>query len=376
MCCEKEGPFEVTVVDPDSQPVAGAWIEGGMDWEFFSVQTDSEGVAILPDYARGEGAVIFKNNFFSLIVSSLTSTTYVLTHTLQELELIGEAKGRAIRFEPGIIITLGYTGDYHVYSYNDQGVNQIASAQLPSSVKTHRLFGDTLWFSTHDDGIYVYSLQDPYQPQQLFHLAITGYLGPFARKDTIVVVIDPWAPSPVRIFSFTYDGQFQELTTIGNFYVEEMTFIDHYLILVGDNTCLPTVFDLADPTQPILVYSGLEWEYQSGFLFNNYLIMIPNYASAAGLVYYTLKDLSDPTNPPIVGSCIADAWLTTVIDSNNAVGNYVFHERSFSILTGDVSTQFTTAVIVSESRFYYAGLGGARPPYYIIDDQLWKLKSR
>ena len=380
--CSKETPteieppekqFKVKVFSSEGQPIAGATIEGGIDWEFFQVQTDNKGIAILPGYARGKRVVIYKNNFFPQIVQSLSPTQYTLMLTPQQLKLIGDVAGKAILFDSGTLLTIEYGGDYHVYSYSDKDITEAASAQLPKTVKKIIFYGDTLWFSTHEDGIYVYSLQNPLQPQQLFHLNISGYLGPFAVKDTIVAVGNPWEPGPLRIFSYAPDGQYQELSTIENYFVREMSFLSNYLILIGNNESLPTVFNLQDPTNPQLVYNGLEWEYQSGFLFGDYLILVPRNGHAIGTVSYKLLDLSNPANPTSIGSFSADSWLSKIVDSFIAVGTYYFHSQSISVLSGNVSSYFQTVAIISEGTT--DGFGGCAPPYFIIGGRFWKLEA-
>lgn len=374
-CGDREGSFEVKVVSPDESPIESAWIRGGFDWGYFDVQTDQEGLAILPGHARGESATIFSTNFFPKNVEYLAPTVYTLEPTSKKLKLIGEVEGSAIRFCFDTLITITYQGNYHLYKFNDNGVTELSSAQLPLCVKQFKLFGDTLWYSTHDDGFYVYSLENPLSPQLICHLSITGYLKPFAVKDSIIAVCESSGPGLLRIFSFTYDGQYQELASVGNFYVREMTFISHYLILVGGEESLPTIFDLQDPGHPQLVYNGLEWAYQSGIIFGTNLVLVPDYGSAMGYVTYTLLDLSNPPNPQEAGAFGADAWLGDMINENTAVGRYYFdNTESIAVLKGSIYSSFSTVAIVSEGQLW-EGFGGSYPPYYIIGYNLWKLED-
>jgi len=300
LCCtDEENPFEVTVVDPNSAPVAGAWIQGGIDWDWYRVFTDSSGVAVVPGHARGERATIMKDNYLPLLVERLDTRQYVIEPTPQLLILIGEAEGVAIIFEPDNLVTLSCLCDYHVYAYDNQSVTEIASAILPSSMRQFQLFGDTLWFSTHDDGIYVFSLADILQPQLLFHLEITGYLSAFAVKDSIVAVGCRYEPNSLRIFSYSANGQFQELASISEFIIDEMSIRDNYLILAGGETSMPTVFDITDPSNPILVYNGLEPGAETGIILDTVLVVIPeNYGYVTNVnLSYKLVRLTNPVNP-------------------------------------------------------------------------------
>lgn len=369
--CKKSREFEVMIFSPDQQPIAGVTIKGGSDWDYFCVQTNIYGVAILPSHASKNSAVIYKNNFFPKIVQSLASTKYILEPTPKQFKLIGKVTGRSIRFNSDTLITVEYGGGYHVYSYNDQGVIEIASAQFPICIKETQLRGDTLWFSTHDDGIYVYSLKDPINPKQLFHLNISGYLGPFAVRDTIVVTGNPWAKDFLRIFYYKPDGQYKEIYKLGNYLVVKMTFMSKYLVILNYYENLPAVFDLQNPVDPRLVYNGVEPEYWSGLLFKNYLILAPRsvWDTMIETTNYKLIDLSNPANPLNAGMFSADSRLDKIINDSIAVGTYYSYSEAISVLDGSITDGFQTIAITN-------GFEGCEPPYFIFGRCLWKLQNQ
>jgi len=374
-CTDSKGSFEVIVYSSECHPIAGATIEGGIDWDWFSVQTDNEGLAILPGYARGQAAIISRTNFYPYEVKALRPGFYKIESTPRKLKLISEVNGvlvNAVKFGPDMIATIDYHGNYHVYEYNDNELNEISSALLPGSIRYFKLYNDTLWLSTHGEGFYVYSLQDLQQPQQICHLDIPGYNSrPFAVGDTILAV--GLHEGPLRIFSFGYDGQYQELASIGNFWVNEMTFISHYLIVVGHSvgsSNTPIVFDMQDPANPQLVYTGSESELLSCFLYKNYLVMQP-YLYESGPVEYRLLDLSNPANPYEQGTYSTEAHLIDIIDDSIAVGSYT---ASVTVLTGGVFSGFDIVVTVSEGSMLDE-FSGSYPPYFIIAHNLWKLED-
>lgn len=373
-CGDREGSFEVKVVSPDESPIESAWIEGGFDWTWYRVFTDSNGVALVPGHARSEQATIMKDNFIPLFVERLDTRQYILEPTPQLLRLIGTAEGTAIIFEADNLVTLSYHGDYHVYTYDDQGVVEITTAVLPSTMKQFKLFGDTLWFTTHDDGIYVYSLADVLQPQLLFHLDITGYLDAFAVKDSIVVVCSS-IPGPLRIFTYSPSGQFQELASMSEFIADEMTIRDSYLILVGGEASMPTVFDLTDPVQPILVYNGLEHGAETGLILDTILVVVPEYYSYTTnvSVTYKLVRLTNPANPYFCGVFHADAWLYDIINNEYALGDHVGFYAT-AVLAGNITDGFTTVALITEQS--YPSYGGSHPPCFLIGGQLWILEPR
>lgn len=371
-----EGQFEVKVLSSFWQTVEGATIEGGIDWEHFQVQTDSMGIAILPGFALGQGALIYRNNFFPQHVQSLSPTIYFITHTPKKFRFIGDIAGWAIRFDAGTLITVDYHGGYHIYSYSDQGITEIASAQIPKTIRETQLHGDTLWFSTHDDGIYVYSLENPLNPQQLFHLDIPGYLGSFALKDEIIVVGNPWDRDSLRVYSYNTSGECQEIASFGNYLVVKMAFISDYLIVVNYYDNLPAVFDLQDPTNPYLVYNGVEPDFWSGFLFRNYLILIPRSELRGETTNYKLIDLSDPTNPSTAGFFSADSRLLKIINDTTAIGRYYSYSGAISVLSGGITWGFKTVAIITDDTFVQGlrhEFEGCAPPYFIIGECLYKL---
>jgi len=373
-----EGQFEVKVLSSFGQTVEGATIEGGIDWESFQVQTDSMGIAILPGFALGQEALIYRNNFFPQHVQSLSPTIYFITHTPKQFRFIGDIAGWAIRFDAGTLITVEYYGGYHVYSYNDQAIIEIASAEIPKFVMETQLHGDTLWFSTWDDGIYVYSLENPLNPQQLFHLDIPGYLGSFALKNEIIVVGNPWDRDLLRVYSYNTSGECQEIANFGNCLALKMAFIFDYLIVINYPDNLPAVFDLQNPAEPYPVYNGVEPDFGSGFLFRNYLILIPLRELIGETTHYKLVDLSDPTNPSTAGFFYADSRITQIIDENTAIGRYYIWSGATSILRGNIASDFKTIAIVTDNPWtqnFLHEFEGCAPPYFIIGKRVWKLED-
>lgn len=373
VCCTGEdSPFEVKVVDPDAMPIIGACIAGGIDWDAYSVLTDSMGIAVLPGHARNESAMITKDNFFPLYVQAIFPAQYTLEPTAHQLRLIGSASGTAIIFDETNLVTLDYSGSYHVYTYDDQSIAEVATASLPSTMKRFILRGDTLWYTTHADGIYVYSLSNQSQPQQLFHLAIDGYLQAFAIRDSILAVGHPFG-GPLRIFSYSTDGQFEQLASISEFVTHEMTIRDNYVILAGGESSMPTVFDITDPAQPVLVYNNLETGAQTALILDTILVVVPweqwyvpNYTYT-----YKLIKISSPANPWSAGIFRADALLYDIIDNECAVGGRYY---GTAVLAGNITSGFATMALIT--AMHYPPYGGSRPPYFLIQGGLWILEPR
>lgn len=383
--CEKEIPveyslpFQITVQSPDGQSIEGAIIEGGIDWDFFRVKTNSDGVAILPGSIRGGGAVIYKDNYLPVLISKMSPAKYTLKETIKKFEPIGDVSGKAIRFDQNKILTLDYNGTYHFYTYNNQSVNETFSTHLHDSiidVGETQLYGDTLWFATYSSGLFAFSIQNPASPALLFHIPVQGYLGPFVVKDSIIVLGDLWKPGPLIIIAYRNDGSFRELSRIQNYFVRKMLRIGSAIVLLGNSDSLPTIFDISNPASPQLLYNGIEWEYQTGFFYKKHVILTPKNGWGGNNIRldYKILDLSNPAVPVTSGLFSADSWITEIISDNFACGKYYYHNQTFSVLSGSISTGFQTVATVSENLD--GGLGGSYPPYYLIGNKLLKLMDR
>lgn len=383
--CDKDNPinsgqpFQITIRSQDGEPVEGATVEGGIDWNFYQVQTNDVGVATLPGSARKQRAIIYKTNFLPNSVSAIEPSRYILNKTLKKLNLIGTVAGNAIKFTQGELITLDYGGTYHLYSYNDQNISEIYSHQLHDSataIREMQLFGDTLWFTTHNSGVFVFSIQNPSSPVFLFRLSISGYLGPFTVKDSILVLGDPWEPGPLRVMVYNVTGEYQESSRMQNYFVRKMAKIGSAVIVFGNSESLPTVFDISEPSSPRILYNGLEWDYQSGFFYQRLALLTPKYGYGGDNIQldYKVLDFTRPASPTQMNFFSADSWLTEIVSDSFAIGNYYYHTQTISVLNGSITSNFQTVATVSENTI--DGVGGACPPYYIIGGRLWKLVDR
>ncbi len=382
-CEDSIGQFKVKVVTPYRRPVEGATVEGGFDWESFQVKTDSRGIAILPIFALNYNAFIYKNNFFpkyidfSQFPSIFPPHTYTITPTPEQLKPIGDVEGWSIQFNQGTLVTLDSHGGYHVYSYSSQGIHQILSIQFPtSSIRDTQLRGNTLWFSTHSDGVYVYSLADPFNPQQLYHLNITGYLRKLAINDSVVVV-GTSSREELRVYSYNTSGEIQELSRFGNHLGVNLNFRGDYLIVLDYHDHLPAIYDFHDPANPFLVYNGIEPEYWHGFLYENYLILTPKWEFIGEKTNYKIIDLSDPASPSTAGFFYADSRLIQIIDENTAIGRYYIWSGATSILHGNIASDFKTTATVTDNPWvqnFLHKFEGCSFPFFIIGKRLYMLE--
>jgi hypothetical protein len=358
--CKNDGDFRVRVMTPDGKPVAGALVSGGYDWDVFGDETDDAGT-------------ITKDNFYTTRVKVSPCTRYKFSPTPQSLKLIGDAAGTVVLFGAETLVTVGYQGQYRVYSYDDERVTAIDSAQLPFPVKYCLTQGDTFWYATHDSGLFAYSLRDPLHPEQLWHLPMSGYTGPFVIADSFVIMGNHWDAGPLEIFGYRPDGWIGLISSAGSQRVDKIALVSHYVVTLGTKSDLPVIFDIADIRNPREVYHGVQSDFWTGSVFRNYIIMSgADWPTESDSTCYGVLDLTDPANPRNLGRFRTDSWFSAVIDESTVVGDYYLHGTS--VLKGGLTEGFRSIALASRlpnlGDYQY---GGCSPPYFVLGDHLWKL---
>jgi hypothetical protein len=330
----------------------------------------------MPGFARYIRATIKKNNYYSLIENYLRPGVYALWHMPRILTEIGDIEGDLIRFEYFQILTINYGGQYRVYDFDGSSLSEALMVEFPYQVKQFKLIGDLLWYTTHRNGIYVYSLFDSMNPEEYFHLDIDGYLQAFDVKDSLVVVGSSSGPGPIRLFSYHNDGTVIQLDSMANFSVRRVYFRSHYLITTGYTTDLYCIFDIADPTDIRFVYRGNLDGYESLFLYGDTLILKSSGGNASRGEYdYFMIDMSDPANPSDAGEFTANGRIEYMIDDHMSVGRLYLDNNALCVFLRDPSGDFQAVAVVSE--FYgYRYHHGNTSPYFLIGEKLWKLEER
>jgi hypothetical protein len=369
------GQFAVRVVDSgDSRPLAEARLHGGFDWEDFNVTTNSDGVAWLPNFAHEFTTTISRDDYFSIRVENIHSRTYAIGKTPLRLVSLGELHERenirAIRLRGDMLSTISYQGGYRVYEIGETGITELGAAQFESPVKDFKLFGDTLWYITHDSGVFVYTLEDLFAPRQLRHYDVSGYLLYFDRKDSLVAV----GYDDLRLYYCPPDGEARWLASLDMIGIRDAVLISDYLVVIGDYpAAFVKVFDLTDPAHPDLIRDIIYADYDRVFLHGDSVVLGSWEPSEySGLYDYSVIDLSDPANPQTAYSFTADGRLVDIVDDTLAFGNYIFDGDALTVFRRDAEFDFH-AIAIRSHHFYYVEYGGASPPYFIIGRDLCKL---
>lgn len=386
---DKTSDFEIQVLDTNlyGDPVEGAWIEGGVDWDAYEVRTDSNGVALLPARARGRHALIHKSGYLARAITAIEPGRYWLAAAPMRLEYIGNVSDNAIRFYPDMLLTLGHQGIYRAYSYCDTSVTELIEKSLTgTALRTTEFYGDTLWYSTHNSGIFAYSVADPLNPVHLFSLDIAGYLGAFAVRDGFIAVGDPWGYDPVRVFSYTAQGETRQVAEVDAFNVKQMDFFSHYLVILSyDAYELPAaevrVVDLSDPADPNVVYY-LEEQWARGGLIHGETVLVGPFGHSTCMpLSYTAIDLSDPGDPVYMGRKNSDCWLLAPAGDSYAVGCYCpqgspcYHSDDLPAVLERVPGG-AWETVATLSRYWCGGGSVHAPPYFVLGSCLWRLRDR
>ncbi len=185
-----------------------------------------------------------------------------------------------------------------------------------------------------------------------------------------------WEPGPVRVMVFNPNGEFREISRVENYFVRSMKIIQNHVVLLGNDDCLPTIFNISDPYSPTIVYNGLEWEYQNGFFYNNLAILSPRGAWGGSIIRldYKIVDLNIPSSPTSSRMFTSDSWINGFVSDDFAFGKSYYHSSTISLLEGSNLSRFKTIATISEGGTF-DGVTGAYPPYFIAGEQLWKLST-
>jgi hypothetical protein len=385
------GSFEVKILTVGIEPVEGVWIESGFDWTWLKVKTDSRGVAVLPGSARGRYAEIYKTNYYPSVVSDLEPGEYRIRPTPARVVPIGTVAGRSIRIEPGLLLTLGYSGMYCAYSFDDSSVTELVRAQIEAhAIVDVKLAGSTLWMSTHEDHVFAYSLENPTGPVLINRLDIEGYLGAIAVKGNIIAVASREAGQPVRVYSFTPEGETSLLLTIGAQDVQKMEFKSQCLVIVGygvpssSGPATLKIVDLTDESSPRVVYDLVEQGARSGAILDSHVLLGPYVTEGSGTVSYTTISIGDPQNPAYVGRTYSGLWIDDVFRQSYAVGQYcpdygrypwcTPYELHYAVAKGGVQSEFSVVAVISDlCPSEWPGVQW--PPYFVIGSTLWRLEE-
>ena len=102
--------------------------------------TNELGIAALPRTAMDQPGYLYLDGFFPSTATMRLNGRYTLGATPRRLRLIGDVEGKAVRFTAGLLSTLEYNGNYHLYAYDEQTVTEAETAAIRLAASSIRDF--------------------------------------------------------------------------------------------------------------------------------------------------------------------------------------------------------------------------------------------
>ncbi|MCP4582753.1 MAG: hypothetical protein GY839_14175 [candidate division Zixibacteria bacterium] len=363
-----EETFTITVFDQDGVPVEGAWVQYNSCMMYFMVSTDLEGKAEIPEWARGLTVIIYKNNYYTNKVSEIYAGDYVINSTPRNLVEIGDLIGRPEYFDDDQIITLGFEGDYHVYEYTENSIDEVLSFQLPHNVGKASISGDTLYVAW-EETLFVYSIANFSTPQELYQLQF-DYSFDYVRQDSILFLAFWDSLYTLKLYNLQPDSEPElirehEISTLGLLAIRS-----NYLYTLKLWGFSMGIYDISDLDSIELVYTYDNYDYSKGMIKGDSLILIPRYynLNPDDWYIYPVFSLADPSNPSFHGNLTADGSILDFVDDSLAVG---YHVGGSSAIMEFDNGHFQSRAVISED---WGQFEGYYPPYFVHGEKLVRLE--
>jgi hypothetical protein len=210
----------------------------------------------------------------------------------------------------------------------------------------------------------------------LFKLKYPGNLWPIAVKDSLLIAGNGWNSGPVRILTYRGDGTCVEIGRASDGYVRRLAVFGNAVVVFGGLGTSPVVLDMTDPHQPRVAFSSSGPGFTNAFFYPPYIVLTA-YARAASAIHplqFKVLRLSERGDASPGGEFTADTWLSGIATGDIAYGRNFFDGNTISLLEGSVSSGFTT--VATLTGYFYDDIGGAAPPYFVVEGGLWKLGAR
>ena len=390
----------IRVMSKEGTPIDRAYITGGFDWTRFDATTDAGGYARLPAFSVDWDTDVRAPNHFPIVIRPRNGESFVMNRTPLKLQLIGHSDVYVVKFVEDTLIHLDYNGDLVTFLYSETGMAEVARVGLARLRRQAVLRGDTLWYTTHSDGVYSYDVSVPADPQLLSHLAIEGYLGPIAVSDSLVVVSKPFGQGGVEIYVVRPDGSWSLAGAWNGPYVESLEIEDNVLIVYSRGGKAISFLSLADPADVREIYSwgnpyyGRPRYHRNAFRFGDSIVFVPAVELYHEHFVHVVLDISDAMTPVWQPSFSSQARLDGLLNDTLAIG---FYDEQPALLTNvqgrgfrvvalalstddlqwlpDIDQSLSTSAPLLEKP---AVLGVTNPPqmvgdFVLLDARLWRI---
>lgn len=351
-----DDPVTLTLTTAD-EPLSGAHVVGGVDFTRFEVRSDDDGRVAIPATALGDSVLVIATNVVPRRILVRRDETYELPPTDRRLRYVGEAPGRPLRFGDGELLTLASLGGYRLYQYGPGVMTTLHRDSLEiGSIRQHRLYGDTLWVSTHREGIHAYLIEPDGRFTKIFHLDISGPIGSFVRRDSQLVVAHRTdLPGPLQVFRLL-DGGADPIATFEEVHAFRMQRDGPNVVIgaedrtgfAGGDDPMLRVLNLDDPVE--LTFSGLVRTGGISVLENStYIITSIPHLWEGDSVPHEVFELGPAGEPESRGELVAPAAINGFV-GDLAYGHHVRSPHTVTLLEVQEDRARTVATAVAPGR--------------------------
>lgn len=314
--------IEVRVVSGENEPVAGAKLEGGFDWDWYSVTTDQNGMALLPAWATRHLPTITAANHFPFREEFSLQSAYQLMRTRLYLTQEADIDGDLIKSTTNEFCVVSYQGAYRHYRVDGDEVILQTEAQMAMASHDRVLRNDSLWRTTHDSGVFVYDISEMSNPRQVMHLPIPGYLWAIALDDSILYLADPWVDDSVRAYTWSDSSTYELVGTFGPAKSFSRLFM-HRGALFGVYFGGLIIWDVSEPAAGVQRFGSAHPYTADWCMRGDSLVLIPLVPLCCDDYYgYQILDVSDPMNPVWGSTFHSNGLISRFINDSVAVGTY------------------------------------------------------
>jgi len=340
------GEITIRIVSEDGTPVSMAQVTGGFDWDQFDAATDQEGYVHLPGFSRQWDTYIRAANHYPVVIRPRPNAVIKLDRTPTELKLVGNSDVFPVKFVRDTLIHLDYNGDLVTFLYNESGMTEVARAGLARLRKQAILRGDTLWYTTHEDGVYSYDIADPANPRLLAHLAIEGYLGPIAVVDSFVIVGRFANGDGIEVYRHQVDGTIDLVGEWRGRLVGNLNSKGDILLVSSWDPATLTILSLDDPTHPREVFSWGNPYYSGGVPFGDSIVFRAAVALYEEHFFNLVLDISNPLVPVWKEPFASQTQLMGLLSDTLCLGEYWGQP---ALLAGDLDRVYWISALALSS---------------------------
>jgi hypothetical protein len=300
--CSKRGEFlsqlEVKVNGVDGEPIGGAYVFGGADWDLFSGSTDDEGRVTFWLKPRKYEVFAQKTNYFTewgLISLDPFEKNYIeLTLSPTRGEVISITSiptgGTIIKMIPWdkYLWAIVYQGKLEKWDVSKPSEPYIENTYfLTSPLKDFVMKYPYIFYTSGERGVWIADISmEP--PAILDSIDTDGVATGIALFDTLLFIGNSVPPGGIYIYSIRIPEDPLFISKVENIMANSMVVEFPYLFIIGER-CGPCIMDISDPHNPSLFVKQEAFGWDIEIFGERVYIALPDRIES--------WSLNDPTSP-------------------------------------------------------------------------------